>query len=124
MRSFNSPDWWVSGSNSWREKTIPTWIVPPRVVCVRPASADRNAPACLCPTDPMSPHPAFRFQSMQGGIQRSGLDVKHLLGRLLDVLRECMAVRWSALQRSQNENVERALEEFDSISFVGHCVGI
>jgi len=42
---------------------------------------------------------------------------------LLDVLRECMAVRRSALQRSHNENVERALEEFDSIWFVGHCVG-
>jgi hypothetical protein len=52
---------------------------------------------------------------MERGIQRSGLNLEDIFRRLLDVFGDGVAMRWSPLQRSKNENVERTLEKFDSL---------
>jgi len=71
---------------------------------------------------PCGRDPALRFQSVQRGVQRSGFNLKYLFRGLLDVLRQGVTMRRSALQRPQNENVECALEKFDAFSLVRHWV--
>jgi hypothetical protein len=46
--------------------------------------------------------------------------VQHVVRRLLDRLRDGVTVGWAKEQRSEDQQVERSLEQLDSLSFGRH----
>src|SRR5262249_11851938 len=61
-------------------------------------------------------HPTLDQHALQGGIQRALFDLKHVVGRLLDVLGDAIAVhRAQSPQRSEDEHVQRAWRDVGPI---------
>ena len=56
--------------------------------------------------------PSLRLQAMETRIQRTGLDLEHLFGRPLNVFGDSVAMSGSCKQRAEDEEVERALQQF------------
>jgi hypothetical protein len=54
---------------------------------------------------------AAPLEAMQGGIQRTVFEPKHISAGLVDVAGDVMPVRAPAFERAQNQHVERALHE-------------
>jgi hypothetical protein len=63
----------------------------------------RDAPLCF--------DPAALFNPVKGGIQRALLDLKHILGKLMNSLPDAVAVHRSERQRLENQQIESALGE-------------
>ena len=49
---------------------------------------------------------------MEGGVQRTGLDLEEIFRGPLNVFGDGVAVRGSSEQRSENKDVERSLQQF------------
>src|SRR5436305_9233198 len=69
---------------------------------------------------PGSIHPAPRFETAQGRVERAVVDVEHAARDGLDGLRELPTVRGSSPQQLENDEIERALEEIDLALVLGH----
>ena len=66
---------------------------------------------------PLRRHPAALRQPLEGRVQRAGFNLQDL-GRLgADRLRDGVAVLRSPLERSQDQHVERSVDE------IGPCIG-
>jgi hypothetical protein len=61
---------------------------------------------------------------VKGWVQRPGLHLKKVLGGLLNVLCDGVAMSGSSQQGSKDENVESALQKFDAGWLAAHCVAI
>src|SRR5215472_1708126 len=61
---------------------------------------------------PIRRHPAAIFETMQRRIERTLLDLKHLIGSVLDNVRDSVTVSWPGNQRAQDQHVERPLQHF------------
>ena len=55
-------------------------------------------------------------QTMQRGIERPLLHLQHVVGRLLDGLRDRVAVRGAGEEGFENQEVERALQQLDALA--------
>jgi hypothetical protein len=66
-----------------------------------------HAPGCL--------DPALVFEPMESRIERALLDLQDVARQLLDPFREGPAMLRLELQRFQNEEVERPLNEVDGL---------
>jgi hypothetical protein len=72
---------------------------------------------------PRGGDPSLRLEAMERRVQRAGLDLQEVFRGPLDVPRDCMAMARARQQGSKDEEVERALQEFDPRRrFAGHCV--
>ena len=60
---------------------------------------------------PLRFNPALVFEPMEGGIERTLVDLQHVLGDLLDPFGDRPAVQRLGLQRPQDQQVERAGEQ-------------
>src|SRR5262249_43711675 len=74
---------------------------------------------------PGSRNPSLRFQAVQGGIERTRIQLQEIFGSPLDVFRDRVTVPRAAQKRLENQQVKRALEKF----YTGrgcrtHCVEI
>src|SRR5688500_12559004 len=58
--------------------------------------------------------PSTLDQAVQGGVQRSLLHLQHIVRRVLDGLGNGMAVRRPETQRSEDQQVQRALQQLNS----------
>ena len=67
---------------------------------------------------PLGLQPAALLESVQRRIERAGLDLEQIVGLGADRLADAMAVLRPPLERSENQHVERALEQFEA-AFVG-----
>ena len=66
---------------------------------------------------------AARFQPVQGRIEGAGLDLKELFRRPLYVPGDGVSVRRAEKERAENQQIERALEQFHAGQVTGqHCV--
>ena len=63
---------------------------------------------------PLRRDPAFAFEPVQRRIQRSMLHLQHVVRRPLNVLRDRVSVRRPGQERSQNEQIERPLQQLDT----------
>ena len=63
---------------------------------------------------------------MEGRVQRTGLDLEQVFRGPLNVFGDGMPVGGSCEQGAEDEEVERALQEFHTRGrfFAAHCVGI
>ena len=64
---------------------------------------------------PFRPDPFLPFKPMQGRIERAGLDCEYIRGPVADYSSNRMTVHRLALQRLQNEHVQRSLQQFNAI---------
>jgi hypothetical protein len=64
---------------------------------------------------PLSRDPTPLLQPLEGGIKSSVLDQQLVLGRPLDSARDTLAVLRAEDQRPQDQQVERALQEFQPV---------
>src|SRR6185437_904994 len=72
---------------------------------------------------PGSGDPAFRFETMESRVQRTGLDLEQVLRGSLNVFRDGVAVRASAQQGAEDEEIERALQKIHARRLIeAHCV--
>ena len=70
-------------------------------------------------------YPAPSLQTVKRRIQRSGFDLEQVFRRALNVLGDRVAVSGTRKQSAEDEQVERALQELNSGSFVTtHCVDV
>src|SRR6185503_826201 len=63
---------------------------------------------------PRSGDPAVRLEPVQRGIERPRLDLQQVFGGPLNMFGNRVAVTRSRQQRTKDEEVERASEEFDA----------
>jgi len=63
---------------------------------------------------PFGIDPALVFEAVQSGIERALIDLQDLPRDLLNALGDCPAVHGFGLQRAQNEEIERALQEIET----------
>ena len=68
---------------------------------------------------PLAAHPAGRLEALERGIERTVIDEKRTLRRMLDRERDAMSVVRSERQRSQHEKVERPLKERGAVGGLG-----
>jgi hypothetical protein len=66
-------------------------------------------------TLPLRRDPAFALQSVEGRIERSMLDLKHVICGSLDVLCDLVAVSLAKQECAEDQHVERSLQQFDSV---------
>ena len=64
---------------------------------------------------PLRADPAAVLQPLERRIKRAVFYQQFLVGRLLDGARDALAVLRPEKERAQNEQVERALEEFEAV---------
>src|SRR6266568_6681405 len=66
---------------------------------------------------PLGCDPAASLQALERGIERAVFDQQLLVGRLLDRPRDALAVLRAENERAQDQQVERALQEFQPFCF-------
>ena len=64
---------------------------------------------------PLGLDPALMLETMQGRIQRTLVNLQHIARHLANAPRDGPAVLGLQLQRLQNQQVERALDEVDRL---------
>ena len=71
---------------------------------------------------PLRLQPAALLETMQGRIERAGLDLEQIVGLGADGLADAVAVLRAPLQDSEDEHVERALQQLEPAIFrwLGH----
>src|SRR6202043_1892398 len=73
---------------------------------------------------PLRHDPSLPLQPVERGIERAVLDLENVLCSPLDMLRDLMTVSRAKLQRSQDQHIQRALQQFKSVNRFGyHGVG-
>ena len=65
---------------------------------------------------PLRAHPLLALQAMERRIERSVLDLQHVVGGALDVLGDVVAVGGPEAEGPQDQHVERALQQVDPIA--------
>ncbi len=70
---------------------------------------------------PLSFHEALPLEAVQRRIQRAGVDLQPLAGVETDGLADAVAVPRSGLQRLEDEEVERALQQLDVVLMAEPC---
>src|SRR5438128_8510705 len=64
---------------------------------------------------PLRRDPPLLLEAVERGIERSGVDLQYLAGAGADRLRDPVAVARPPLQRPQDEEAERALQQLDPV---------
>ena len=64
---------------------------------------------------PLGGDPFLSFQPVQGRIERAGINLKHLAGVDPDRLADPVAMLRTSLQRLENEQIERPLQQLDPV---------
>src|SRR5262249_32606941 len=56
-------------------------------------------------------NPTALFHAIEGGVKRAVLDFKQIIDRLMDSLRDAIAVHWITRQRLENQKLKCALQQ-------------
>src|SRR3954447_9227931 len=102
---------WIQDQGHGARESVPLGSFGDQVLAAGPCEAIEPGALALVGRFPGSLEPAFRLQTVERGIQRSGLHLQQVFGRALNVFGDGVAVSWSGKQGAKDEEVERALEQ-------------
>ena len=98
------------GRAPWPVIVAPISIAPPSVVSPRPRQTVNLSALSFIRNLPLRTDPSLRLQPVQRRIERSRLNLQHILRRALDIFRNRMSVRRTNAERLKNQQIERLLK--------------